>query len=833
MSRSLPAKTALNSWLASLLLDLRLSIRMLLTRPGFALAVIATLALAIGANTAVFSAIEGRLLRPLPYPDSERLVYIHNTYPKRGVDDSGNTVPDYLDRRQHATALEDSAIYYDYSYDLVEQGAPMRVAGIAASPSLFTTLGVQAALGRTFTESEGVLGSERVVLLSHALWRNQFAADPDMVGRDLRISGQNYRVVGVMPASFAFPRREIALWVPFAWTEKQQSDAMRGFEFAQSIGRLKADASIEQLNAQFDAIVVNNVRRFAGSTKAPNFAESVSSGGFTGRARNLHAQLVGDVGATLWMLQAAVFLLLLIACANVANLLLMRFSARRHELGVRMALGASRLRIARQLLVEGSVLAGAGGMLGILVAYAGIGLIRWLRLDGAEQGFVIGISLPVLGFAVAAAMLSALLFACLPLLALGRKGELESLHGGGRGSVGSHAARLPRRALVVLQISLAVALLGGTGLLAHSVWRLQQVSPGFSSDGVLTVSLNLSRERYRDLADTRRFNQQVMTAIRELPGVTSAGAVGQLPFSSDYGSVPYFVEGQQTGADSGVIGNIQIADHDYFRTLQIPLLRGRGFSASDSADAAPVVIIDHALAQRSFADRDPLGQRIGTAGVDGATHWLTVVGVVQSIKTQQLSEQAASPTFYLPIQQNPPRIFRIVVKSQLAPAQLAEQLRAAVAKIDPEQPIWDVQSLSDRVDSSLTSRRTPMALLLLFAGVALALSVIGIYGVLGHAVAQRSSEIGVRMALGAGRSAILRWVLAEGGRLLTLGLIVGTVMVVLLGHQLQIHLFEVNPLDPVSLLGVLLLVGAVGLFACWIPAQRAASVSPMQALRDS
>ncbi len=820
--------------LSSLLSDLRLSTRTLLTRPGFSLAVITTLALAIGANTAVFSAMEGRLLRPLPYPDSERLVYIHNTYPKRGVDDSGNTVPDYLDRREHAAALEDSAIYYDYSYDLAEQGTPMRVAGISASPSLFTTLGVQAALGRTFNEAEAVLGNERVVVLSHALWRNQFAADPEMVGRDIRISGQRYRVVGVMPESFTFPRREIALWVPFAWTDRQKSDAMRGFEFAQSIGRLKPGASIDQLNAQFDAIVANNLQRFAGSTHAPNFAERVSSGGFSGRARSLHKQMVGDVGATLWMLQAAVFLLLLIACANVANLLLIRFAARRHELGMRMALGASRLRITRQLLIEGGVLATAGGAAGIVVAFAGIGLIRWLQLDGAEHGFRIGISLPVVGFTLAAVVMSALLFASVPALALGGAGALDSLSAGGRGSVGRHAARLPRRVLVVLQISLAVALLGGTGLLAHSVWRLQQVSPGFSAENVVTASLNLSREKYRDVADTRRFNEQLMAAVRALPGVIVAGSVGQLPFSSDYGSAPYFVEGKPTeDAAGGEIGNIQVADHDYFRTLQIPLLRGRGFDTSDSTDALPVVIIDQALAQRSFADRDPLGLRIGTAGVDGAISWLTVVGVVQSIKTQQLSEQASSPTFYMPIQQSPPRIFRIVMKSQLAPHTLAAQLREAVAKFDPEQPIWDVQSLAARVDASLNSRRTPMALLLLFAGVALTLSAIGVYGVLAHAVAQRTTEIGVRMALGGSRAAILRWVLAEGGRLLAVGLAVGAALVVVLGLQLRTHLFEVSPLDPLTLVGVMLLVATVGLLACWIPAQRAAGISPMQALREN
>jgi predicted permease len=818
----------------SLLDDLRWSIRLLRVRPTIALAVVITLGLGIGANTAVFSAIAGQLLRPLPYSDSERLVAIYNSYPKRGVDVSANTVPDYLDRREHAHALADSALYYDYSFDLAEGGTPLRVAGVGTTPSLFSTLRVEAALGRTFTEDEAVLGKERVVLLSDRLWRAQFAADPDIVGRDIRISGRAYRVVGVMPASFAFPRREVALWVPFAWTERQRSDAMRGFEFAQSIGRLRKGASVVQLNAQLDAIVTANLQRFAGGSTAPQLRQHVEQGGFTGRARPLHAHLVGDIGSTLWLLQAAVLLLLLIACANVANLLLIRFTGRRGELAMRMALGASRTRIARQLLIESGLLALAGGVLGVLLAGVGMALLRQLKLDGAELGFWIGLDWRVLGFACASALLSLLLFGLAPLLALGPGGGMVSIKAGVRGSGGGHGARRQRGLLVMLQVGLAVTLLAGTGLLGRSVLQLQQVSPGFDAGEVITVSFNLSRDRYRESSQTQQFNQQVVEAVAALPGVQSVGAVAQLPFSADFGSAPYFVESEQaTASGEGVEATIQVADRGYFDTLRIPLLRGRSFSASDHVDATPVVVIDQALAQRSFPDRDPLGQRIGTAGVDGAIHWRTVVGVVASIKTRQLSEQVnTSPTFYMPIAQQPARIFRLVIRSSRPLDALAAELRAVTARLDPEQPLWEVMRLQHRIDRSLDARRAPVALLMLFAAVALALCAVGIYGVLAHSVAQRSAEIGVRMALGASQKAVVRWVLAEGGRWLAGGLLLGGGLVLLLGVQLRAQLFEVSPLDPLTLLGVLLLVATVALLACWLPARGAARISPMQALRD-
>jgi len=815
-----------------LLHDIRFSARQLLVQRGYSFAIVMTLALALGANLTVFGVIEGRLLRALPYPDSERLVYIHNTYRMLGVVDSGNTVPDYLDRREHASALQDSAIYYDYSFDLVEQDAPQRLAGSVASSSLFSTLGVGAALGRVFTEAEDSLGNQFVVLLSDALWRNQFAADPLIVGRDIHLNGQPYRVLGVMPSTFAFPRREIALWVPFAWTDRQGSDAMRGFEFAQSIGRLKPRASIEQLNAQFDAIVANNVARFGRASELPGFAERVQRGGFTSRAQSLHAQLSGDITQVLVMLQAAVALLLAIALANVANLMLIRLSQRRRELSMRRALGASPRRIAGQLLTESALLALAGGGVGLGLAAAGWGWVRHLGLDGAEQGFSVGIGPSLLGVALFGVLLSALL-AVLPVIAALRRSGFSGLAESGRGAVSSRVEKRQRGVLVVLQISLAVALLSGAGLLGHSLWRLQQVDPGFTVDDVVTVSINLSRAKYPDVEDRRRFNVQIMQAVRAMPGVLSAGVVSQLPFSADYGSSPYFVEGDPRGSAASELGEILTADHDYFRSMQMPLLRGRAFETTDDANGLPVAIIDQALARRSFRDGDALGQRIGTANVDGTINWRTVVGVVPSIKTQNLAEAADAPSYYFPLAQQPASIFRIVIKTQQSAAAVAEALRLRVAGLDPEQPLWDVMSMRERLHDSLTAKRTPAGLLMLFASIALLLSAIGVYAVLAHSVGQQTAEIGVRMSLGASRHVIARWVLAAGARWILAGLLIGSLLATLLAYRLRELLFEVSPLDLPTMAGVLLVISPIALLACWLPARRAAQISPMAALRHS
>lgn len=818
----------------SLLLDLRGSLRVLWTRPGFALAVVLTLALGIGCNTAIFSVIQGLLLRPLPFPHSEQLVHIYNSYPKLGVVDSSTTVPDYLDRRADAPALADSALYYDFSFDLAGDGAPQRVAGVYATASLFTTLGVRALLGRTFDPLESEAGNERVVVLSHALWSSQFGADPDLVGRDIQVSGIGFRVIGVMPAHFAFPRREVQLWLPAVFTEKSKSDSMRGYEFAQSVGRLAPGASIEQLEAQFAAIIARNVERLGATANGdgPDFRTRVENSGFAGRARSLHAYLAGDFAPALWMLQGAVTLVLLIACVNVANLMLIRLSTRRREFAVRSVLGASRARIARQLMLESVVLASLGGLVGIGVAGAGIGLIRALGLDGAERGFHIGLDPAVLLFALASVAVCALLSGLLPILTLWRGRSLAELKGGARGSLGSLRARLTRNALVVLQIALAGALLVIAGLLLHSYARLLQQSPGFDSNHLVTASFNLLSDRYRnDEQRAGQFHQRLMSAVRALPGVRSAGAVSGMLFSGDYDSGPYFVEaaGRPAGQAPSV-GYFQIVDEQAFATLGIPLLQGRNFLPSDDGEAPAVAIIDQRLARKAFGDRSPLGARIATPGLNGLS-WRTIVGVVASVKRRELSEVDGMETYYFPYAQAPTRIFRIAIKTELAAADIAGPLRAAVAAIDPQQPVFDVMSMQQRIDQSLDAPRTPMLLLLLFAAVALGLCAVGIYGVLAFAVAQRSGEIGVRISLGARRQDIMGMVIMDAARLAVIGLVLGLALAYPAALQIRSQLFAVDEFDPATYLTVAMLLAAVTLLASWIPARRAIHVDPIDALR--
>lgn len=817
-----------------LLLELRSAWRSLWTRPAFLAAVVLTLALGVGCNIAIFSVIHGLLLRPLPYPDGERLVYIHNSYPKSGVADAGVTVPDYLDRRAHAPALADSAIWHDYSYDLVRDDLPQRVAGAAATPSLFTTLGVQAALGRTFLPAEGESGQERVVLLSHGLWTREYGADRSLVGRQIRISGQDHRVVGVMPPGFAFPRREVQLWVPFVFSEVQKSDRMRGFEFAWSIGRLAPGATIAQLESQFDAIVARNLERIGGEAHgdAPDFRARVASGGFAGRAQPLHTHLSGRYASELWLLQAAVFLVLVTACVNVANLLLVRLSAREREFAVRSALGASRGRIARQLLIEAGLLAGLGGTVGVAVGWLGVGLLRSLGLDGSEVGMDIGLDAGVLVFALAACLLSAAICSLFPLLSVWRRRPLDALKAAARGSTGMARARRTRSGLVVVQVAFAGALLVVAGVLLHSYVRLQQQDPGFRSEGQVTASINLSRERYRDLEQTREFHRRALEAVRALPGVQSAASVSGMLFSGDYDSGPYVVDAATPGgADASRVGYFQVVDEVFFGTLGIPLLRGRGFLPSDTGDAPPVAVIDEQLARKAFGARDPIGARIATPGLNGL-QWRTIVGVVASVKRRQLSEVDGMESYYFPWAQSPSRIFRIAIRTDLAPATIAAPLRAALAAIDPQQPVYDILGMPERIEQSLAAPRTPLLLLALFAAVALGLCAVGVYGVLAFAVSQRSAEIGVRLSLGASQRDILSGVLADAARLGALGLVCGWPLAWAATRQLQSQLFEVAPLDPLAWTAVSLLLAAVVLLAGWLPAQRAARVNPMEALRS-
>ena len=812
--------------------SLRQSLRSLAANRAFSLAAIATLALGIGANAAIFSVVNGLMLKPLPYPDGERLVEVYNSYPQSGLEHAGSSIPDYLDRKQ-APGLEDLALYTSGSVNIADESGPARLVAARATPSLFTTLRVQPALGRPFTEDEAQLGADKVVILSHSTWQTHYAGDPAIVGREVRLNDEPWRVIGVMPEGFAFPDRETAMWTPFAFTAEQRSDDERGNEYSSSIGRLKPGASVAELNAQFAAIIAANAERLATSDDGAETADFYRGGGFAGHAKSLREQWVGQMRPVLMLLQSVVGVVLLIACANVANLFLTRLSARRRELSVRAALGADRWRLARQLLAEALLLALAGGFAGVLLAYMSQGFLHVLGLDRTLLGDRIGIDATVLAFTFGVALLTGLLFGTVPALGQDGMRASEVLRESGRGG-GSRVGQRVRSVLVVVQIGLAVCLLVGAGLLLRSFDRVQKQNPGFDRKGVVTVQLALPTSRYADSAAQTGFYDRVGEELRAIPGVREVGFISNLPFSNISGTASYEIVGRETPpGSSSPHGYRHVADAGYFKTMGIPLLRGRLFDQRDRADSTPVVVIDQYLADKHFPAGDALGQRLELPGVAGAEDvYAEIVGIVGTVKRGQLSEEVKKETYFLPLAQYGSPIAMVVLKTDLDAAAALAPLRDAVARVDPQQPVFDLKSLDARITLSLEGRMAPLVLLVIFAGVALLLAAVGIYGVLAFAVQQRTGEIGVRLAIGASPRDVQRLVLRQGMTLAGIGLAGGAIAALFGGRLLESHLFGVDSNDPLTLLLVLATLGGAAMLACYMPARRATRVPPMTALRS-
>jgi len=825
--------------------DLRYACRALAAKPGFTAAALLTLALGIGANTAIFSVINGFFLRPLPFPDSERLVIVYNTYPKSDLEEAGTSIPDYLDRKQRAAGLEDLAMYTFDSFNLAADGRPERLVGLIATPSLFTTLGVQPALGRAFTDDDAVVGRDKVVVLSHATWQNQFGGEPSVIGREVRFNGQPWTVIGVMPEGFVFASERINLWVPFAFTDAQRSDDERGNEYSSSIGRLKPGATPAQLDEQFTAIVMQNADRVASlGERGAGFANWLREGNFTGKSKRYQEYLVGNMKDTLLLLQAAVALVLLIACANVANLMLTRVLARQKELAVRTALGADRWRLARQLLTEALVLAAAGAAAGILIAVWGIELIEWLGIDRSAQGFDVGLDGRVLLFALGVSLLTGLVFGLVPVLSLSRVSPNEVIKEGGRGNTGGRGAAAVRNGLVVLELALAVTLLVGAGLLIKSFAKVNELSPGFQSAGVLTVRLELPDARYPDRPARVAFTDRLLERVRALPGIESAGTVSTLPFSNQGSQSSYNIEGRVVpDGQSEPHGHIRMVDEGYFATLRIPLLKGRSFDPAQDPDRGyrppppgtdglglqdgpMAVVIDRLLADKHFKDQDPLGQFILNNGRRGE-----IVGVVEVVKNGQLQVEPTKETYYWYYRQRPDSTLSLVLRTALPTEAVLKQVRDALVGIDPEQPVFDVKTMDERISESLATRRAPMVLAAVFAAVALVLAAIGIYGVLAYSVSQRIPELGVRMAMGASREQVFKLVLSQGARLTAIGVGGGALAAFGLTRLMQSLLFGVEPADPVVFVAVLVALAAVAMLACFLPARRATRVDPLEALR--
>ena len=803
--------------------DIRYALRTLRKQPVFALIAVLTLTLGIGGNTAIFSLLYQILLRPLPYPDADRLVFVWNTYPLMGLPQASVSIPDYIDRKTQAEAIEDATLFTGAPLALAAGGQAEQLRGLAVTPSFFTTFQRQPFLGRGFTEEEAKPGADNYAVLTYALWNSRFAADRTIVGRDIRLNGEAYRVVGVLPDDFELPSRDISVLVPFAFTPQQMSDQGRGNEFSSMIARLRPGATIELLNEQMKAIVDRNLERL------PQFQSFVRSSGFGGYTVPIRQQLVGDVRTPLYVLQIAVLVVLLIACVNVANLLLMRATGRYRELAIRTTLGAGRWRMFRQLLTEGFVLSILGGLGGVLlgaVAVRGLIAISSRQLPGMADATLHPV---VLGFSMLLALATGVVFGLVPAIAVIRGNAATILKDDStRGSAG-RGTGATRTALVVLETALALMLLVSAGLLIKSFARLQRVSPGFSTENVLTAQLSLPSTRYPDADMRRAFWARLLEKAQAIPGVSSVGYTSNVPFNGSVSSGSYAIVGYTPGpGEPAPHGRQEVVGGDYFKAMQIPLLQGRLFNDGDTATSQPVVVIDEYLVNRYFRTRSPLGQQIRR----GPTSF-TIVGVVGTINSIDLGQPVTKERLYYPVTQQARASMALVIKTGLDPLTLVSQVRAAVQSLDPEQPIADVRTMDQWVMRSLEVRRAPMLLLTLFGAVALVLSTIGIYGVIAFGVTQRFREFGIRQALGADRRSILTLVLRRGMFTTAVGLGLGLALAFVATGMLESQLFGVSTRDATIFAGVTLLLLAVALLACYIPARRATLVEPVNALRET
>jgi putative ABC transport system permease protein len=814
--------------------DLRYAARSLLKSPGFSLIAVLTLALCIGANSAIFSVLNAILLKPYPWPDSDRLVYIHNTYPLIGLSRAGCSIPDYLDRRNGVTALAESALVSGATFNLSAEGQPEFLEGRRVTPSLFPLLQVSPALGRAFTEDEAKIGVGKTVVLSDGLWRNRFGADPKVLGTAIRLNGEPYTVVGVMPAGFYFPGPSVQLWVPFAFTDQQKSDSGRGNEFSTMVARLKPGATIEQAQREVTAIHKANAERL------PQSRLFWESSGFGGIVVNYLEENVRNVKAMLWLVQGAVLAALLIGCANVASLLLARASARDREFAIRAALGAGRARLMRQLLTESVLLFLTGGVLGLGVALAGVKAMGTLGAGNLPRGALVSLDGTVFGFTLACALLTGLAFGALPAWSATRGNTANALKDAGTRATTGRRHLWLRSTLVVTEIALALMLLATAGLMIKGFNRLQEVNPGFVRENVLSAQLALPAAKYDSPEKLAIFHQQLLAQVSALPGVTAAALTSNLPFSGSNNQGSYQIDGYTppTGQPQPH-GMIRQVSPDYFKAIGITLLRGRMLTERDARNAPDVIVIDRFLADRYWPGKDPIGQHIVRGSlpnpVEGQPRlprkW-EIVGVVATVKQFNLEEPVGKETLYFPLAQQPASTFTLVLKTAVPPGGLTSAVRSAILAIDSEQPAFDIKTMEARLDAAMQGRKSPMILLGIFAGIALLLAALGVYGVLAFAVGQRTSEIGIRVALGATRANILGLILRQGVGLIALGVLIGLAGYFALSRIIGKLLYSVAPTDPGILVLAPALLAVVALLACVLPARRATKVDPMVALRS-
>jgi predicted permease len=818
-----------------LLFDIKHAISVFRRAPGFTVAAVLSLGIGVGVNTSIYSVASALLLEPLPYTDADRLAILWNRSPGLGITEDWFSTAQYFDIKDAAGSFEQIAIVIGGNDNLTEPGGdPERIGTVRASAGLLPMLGVQPALGRVFTTDDDAPGAPGVVMLGHATWLRRYGGDSSVLGRTVLIDGQPARIVGVLPASFSLPRevlptlggaRDADLLMPLPLAANAR--AIRTAEDYNILAKLRRGVSVREAQAEMDALTAR-LRRDHPAVYPPN-------GGLTFAVVPLHEQVVGDVRWSLIVLMGAVACVLLIACANVANLLLSRGVARQKEIAVRAALGASRARVVRQLLTESVLLALAGAVIAVLLASVSLEWIQSLGVASVPRVSELAVNLEVLIFTLAVAFTAGLLFGAAPAWRLAQVDVQSHLKDAGRGSAGADSVWAGgsnlRRLLVMSELAIAVVLLIAAGLLIRSFARLQDVPPGFNPDNVLTAELTMTGRKYDDRV-------AVMTAYRELwgrlptiPGVTASGGISSLPLSQMFAWGPITVEGRVPAAGEEFLNvDVRIAGGEYFAAMEIPLRAGRWFDEHDTTDQPRVALVDERMARELWPRGDALGKRFRTGGQNSTTPWITVIGVVGGVKQYTL-ESDSRMAIYLPHAQYPAREMNLVLKSASAPEPLAGALRETLKAFDPDLPLFNVRTMDDRVAESLARRRFAMQLLTLFAAIALVLATIGTYGVMSYLVSQGTRELGIRLALGATPGNVVWLVGRQTATIAALGVASGLVMALLVTRFMQSLLFEIGSVDPLTFAVISVFLLAVALVAGFVPARRAGRIDPLLSLR--
>ena len=809
----------------TLLQDIRFGLRMLLKSPSVSIVATIALALGIGANTAIFSVVNAVLLRPLPFPNPDSLVAVFETDQQRGLQRGSHSYPNFFDMRTQNTVFEHVASYYSGDFILTGRGEPARLQGTVATADLLRLLGVTPLHGRTFVADEDNPSATRVVVLSQQLFQQRFNSDPNILNQTITLNGVPFTVVGVMPASFEFPiqNEPVDLWTTIAGDAAGKSPvtAQRGAHFLRVVGRLKSGVTEDQAQAELTAIAARLEQQYPDE----NTNRSL-------RVESALAAMVGDVRPALFILLGAVACVLLIACANVANLLLARATSRHKEMAIRAAMGASRMRVIRQLLTESVLLSLVGGAVGLLLAIWWSDLLVALGKEDIPRAVTVAIDWRVLGFTVAVSVLTGLIFGLVPAFHSSKSELVEALKEGGRGTSESARRNPVRSVLVVTELAIAVVLLVCAGLLIQSLWRLQRVNSGLQSQNVLTFSVGLPEVKY-NTARQSQFFTDLKARLESAPGVESASTIVPLPLSGDRYSISFQIDGRPVPEKDEPSADFFNTGVGYFRTMGIPILKGRDFNDNDRHGSTPVIIITETFARQYFPNEDPIGKRVhpGISSIDGEDSMMReIIGVVGDVRNRALNTPPR-PAYYVPQTQVPFSQMSIVVKTKTDPRGVVSAATKEVAGMDPDLPLFGVKTMEEYLSASVAAPRFNTTLLSIFACVALVLTIVGLYGVMSYSVAQRTNEIGIRLALGAQGRDVLMMIVKQGSKLILLGLAIGLFGAFAVTRLVESLLFGVTAKDPITFAAVAMLLAIVALLACYIPAWRATKVDPMEALR--